>query len=105
MCSEPSQTDRTLAGAVSIGLRLSLEGDQVVLQIKDAGRGVPAEDLPRIFDPLFTTKPSGQALGLGLTLVHDIVTTKFDGTLEVASQPGQGTTVTLRFPRPPAQET
>jgi signal transduction histidine kinase len=88
-----------------IGLRLSLEGDQVVLQIKDAGRGVPAEDLPRIFDPLFTTKPSGQALGLGLTLVHDIVTTKFDGTVEVASQPGQGTTVTLRFPRPPAQET
>ena len=60
--------------------------------------GIPPENLSKIFDPLFTTKPMGQGTGLGLTIVHDIIVGEFGATIEVASVVGQGTTFTMRFP-------
>jgi C4-dicarboxylate-specific signal transduction histidine kinase len=68
------------------------------LRVSDSGTGIPPEILPKIFEPMFTTKPFGQGTGLGLTIIHDIVTGDFGGTVEVASQPGQGTTFTIHFP-------
>jgi two-component system NtrC family sensor kinase len=66
--------------------------------VQDNGTGIAEEVRQKIFQPFFTTKPSGEGTGLGLSLAHDIVTKGHGGTLEVASQLGQGTTFTLRLP-------
>ena len=86
-------------GAGTITLRLEATEKEITLRVSDEGSGIPPEILPKIFDPMFTTKPFGQGTGLGLTIVQQIVTGDFGGTLEVESQVGQGTTFTLRFPR------
>ncbi|HBP20625.1 MAG TPA: hypothetical protein DEA08_22905 [Planctomycetes bacterium] len=75
-------------GRVEIGLRHAK--DSVELWVSDNGHGVPSEDLPRLFEPFFTRgKPRGT--GLGLSVVHGVVQA-FAGTIEVESQPDQGTT-------------
>jgi signal transduction histidine kinase len=70
--------------------------EAVQLSLADNGCGIPAEALPRVFVPFFTTKPSGT--GLGLALVHRIVTEQ-GGAIQVESVPGS-TTFTLTLPRP-----
>ena len=54
--------------------------------------------MPRIFEPMFTTKPFGQGTGLGLSIVHDIVTGDFGGTIRATSEVGLGATFTVSFP-------
>ena len=81
-----------------ITIRLTQTGQAVELRVTDRGCSIAPEHLPKVFDPMFTTKPFGTSTGLGLTIVHDIVTGEFAGGIEVASQPGQGTTFTVRFP-------
>ncbi len=70
-------------------------GPYVVLRVEDQGHGIPAQDLPRIFDPWFTTKPGGS--GLGLSICHSIVT-RHGGRIEVRSEEGRGTTFEAWFP-------
>jgi len=60
----------------------------LAVSITDHGTGIPPEVLPRIFEAFFTTKPQGSGTGLGLEIVHRIVTQKFGGTITVASEPG-----------------
>jgi signal transduction histidine kinase len=86
-------------GGGSISLRLTARANEVELQVSDTGSGIPPEIMPKIFEPMFTTKPFGQGTGLGLAIVHDIVMGEFGGTIQVASQPDQGTTFTLLFPK------
>ena len=71
--------------------------DYIELAVKDSGQGIDAAIRDRIFDPFFTTKARGKGTGLGLSIVHGIVTAH-DGIIDVASVPGQGTTVCLLFP-------
>ncbi len=73
------------------------EPDCLVVCIGDHGSGIPADVLPHIFEPFFTTKPQGSGTGLGLEIVHRIVTQKFSGQLEVQSQPGD-TRFIVRLP-------
>ncbi len=73
------------------------EPDWLVVSIADHGSGIPADVLPHIFEPFFTTKPEGSGTGLGLEIVHRIVTQKFAGKLEVQSQPGD-TRFIIRLP-------
>jgi signal transduction histidine kinase len=73
------------------------EPDWLVVSIGDHGSGIPADVLPHIFEPFFTTKPEGSGTGLGLEIVHRIVTQKFAGQLEVQSQPGD-TRFIIRLP-------
>ncbi len=71
--------------------------DWLAVSITDHGTGIPEDVRPRIFDAFFTTKPQGSGTGLGLEIVHRIVTQKFGGTIDVESQPGN-TRFTVRLP-------
>ena len=69
------------------------------LRVTDRGAGIAPENLGKIFYPMYTSKPFGVGTGLGLTIVHDIVTGDFNGTIEVESQVGEGTSFVLKFAR------
>jgi len=74
------------------------EGDAVVLEVRDTGKGIPEANLARIFDPFFTTKPVGQGTGLGLSICYGIVD-KAGGSISVESEIEQGTAFKVSFPR------
>jgi signal transduction histidine kinase len=69
----------------------------VYIRISDTGRGIPSEDLPRIYDPGFTTQSRGVGKGLGLSIVYNIIQ-KHNGDIKVESQVGKGTQVTVALP-------
>jgi signal transduction histidine kinase len=69
----------------------------LVVSVEDHGAGIPPEALPHIFEAFFTTKPQGLGTGLGLEIVHRIVTQKFGGAIEVKSEPGK-TQFIVRLP-------
>jgi signal transduction histidine kinase len=73
------------------------EPGSLAVSITDHGAGIPPEVLPRIFEAFFTTKPQGSGTGLGLEIVHRIVTQMFGGTISVESEPGN-TRFIVRLP-------
>ena len=81
----------------NLTVRTRLAGERVVLVIQDDGPGIPAEHLPRLWDPFFTTKPVGQGTGLGLSITRRTVL-DHGGDIEVASTPGAGACFTLTLP-------
>jgi signal transduction histidine kinase len=70
---------------------------QVILEVADSGPGIPQEVQRRVFEPFFTTKPQGMGSGLGLPLCRSIVE-NHGGTIQISSQPGHGTTVSVTLP-------
>lgn len=80
-----------------ITVATSVANGSVCVTLHDNGCGIPDALLPRIFDPFFTTKEPGEGTGLGLAVSREIVT-KLGGSIEVASEPGRGTTFTVRLP-------
>lgn len=69
----------------------------VAVHVTDTGAGIPAELIPKVFDPFFTTKEVGKGIGLGLYITSNIVR-EHKGTIEVASEPGQGATFSIFLP-------
>ncbi len=69
--------------------------DKLVLKVRDNGTGIPPEAVGKIFQPFFTTKPTGEGTGLGLSLSYDIVTKGHGGTMSVETKEGEGTTFTI----------
>jgi PAS domain S-box-containing protein len=74
-------------------------GDAVEVRIRDNGTGIPAEIRDKLFQPFFTTKPTGEGTGLGLSISYDIITQQHGGTITVESEPGSFTEFTVRLPR------
>ena len=67
--------------------------------MRDNGTGIPPDVRDKLFQPFFTTKPTGEGTGLGLSISYDIVTQVHGGTIEVASEVGSFTEFTVRLPR------
>ncbi|MBF0467977.1 MAG: response regulator [Desulfamplus sp.] len=73
-------------------------GRYITLSVQDTGKGIAPENMDRIFDPYFTTKPPGKGSGMGLAVAHGIVKNS-GGTITVKSSPGKGTAFKIWFPR------
>ena len=80
-----------------VAVTTRLEGDEVVIEVRDTGMGIPPEVIGRVFEPFFTTKPVGEGTGLGLSISHGIVRA-IGGDLQIDSRTGGGTTVRVRVP-------
>jgi two-component system, NtrC family, sensor kinase len=73
--------------------------DGVEIRVRDNGVGIPAEYREKLFQPFFTTKPTGEGTGLGLSISYEIVTQQHGGTIAVDSEVGDFTEFTVRLPR------
>lgn len=85
-------------GPGQIAISAKLDAGDAVIELSDFGVGISAEDLPRIFDPFFTTRLGQGGTGLGLHIVHNIVTGTLGGHIDVSSQRGVGTHFVIRIP-------
>ena len=74
-------------------------GTDVEVRVRDNGTGIPPEIREKLFQPFFTTKPTGEGTGLGLSISYDIVTQQHGGTIDVDSELGAFTEFTVRLPR------
>jgi signal transduction histidine kinase len=74
-------------------------GNEVEIRVRDNGTGIPSEFRDKLFQPFFTTKPTGEGTGLGLSISYDIVTQQHGGTITVDSRVGEFTEFTIRLPR------
>jgi two-component system, NtrC family, sensor kinase len=86
-------------GTLTLSTGLNPSGDSVILDIKDTGCGIQSKDLPRIFDPFYTTKPTDQGTGLGLSVSYGIIK-NHGGDISVSSWAGEGTTFSILLPLP-----
>ena len=82
----------------TVTVRTNQVGKQVQIHVTDNGTGMPDEVKAKIFQPFFTTKPTGEGTGLGLSLSHDIIAQGHGGTLSVESREGEGTEFVISLP-------
>jgi len=81
-----------------VTLTTKKQADQVVIEVADNGTGMPAQVKEKIFQPFFTTKPTGEGTGLGLSLSYDIMTKGHGGELRVETKEGIGTEFIIHLP-------
>ena len=74
-------------------------GDGVEIRVRDNGVGIPPEYREKLFQPFFTTKPTGEGTGLGLSISYEVVTQQHGGTITVDSEVGHSTEFTVQLPR------
>jgi signal transduction histidine kinase len=79
-------------------VRTLVLNQQVQIQVNDNGTGMSTAVQGKIFQPFFTTKPTGEGTGLGLSLSHDIIAQGHGGSLTVESRVGKGTTFSVALP-------
>ena len=89
--------DGTLRPALKVATREFGEG--IEIRVRDNGGGIPPENRDKLFQPFFTTKPTGEGTGLGLSISYEIVTQQHGGTFTVHSEVGDFTEFTVRLPR------
>jgi signal transduction histidine kinase len=82
----------------TVSVNTKKEGNKVLISVKDNGNGIPQKILDKIFQPFFTTKPTGQGTGLGLSLSYDIVTKAHQGEIKVTTIEGEGTEFIVVLP-------
>lgn len=88
--------DTGAKGTITVGLQQ--DGDDVVIRIADSGSGMPEHIQKKLFTPFFTTKGVGKGTGQGLYIAREIITKKHGGDITLTSEPGVGTTFTIRLP-------
>ena len=88
-----AQSDSGYKPTVSISTKK--ENDKITIKVTDNGNGMPQEVIDKIFQPFFTTKPTGKGTGLGLSMSYDIITKGHSGELKVASVENKGTTFSI----------
>ena len=74
-------------------------GYRVEIRIRDNGTGMTPDVKGKMFNPFFTTKPTGEGTGLGLSISHDIIVKQHGGSIEVDTQPGEFTEIKVVLPR------
>jgi two-component system, NtrC family, sensor kinase len=91
------ESDGTYRPALKVTTRQF--GESIEVRVRDNGIGIPPENMDKLFQPFFTTKPTGEGTGLGLSISYEIVTQQHGGTITVASEVGDFTEFTVRLPR------
>ncbi|MCB9858832.1 MAG: ATP-binding protein [Phycisphaeraceae bacterium] len=94
--AEANKNEQSTNGLITVTTRRN--GDWAEICVSDTGTGIPDEVQRKIFDPFFTTKAVGSGTGQGLSISHDVVVNKHNGTIKVDSEPGEGTTFYIRLP-------
>ena len=96
-----NKRNRESDGAYRPALKVTTRGfgESVEVRVRDNGIGIPPENRQKLFQPFFTTKPTGEGTGLGLSISHEIVTQQHGGTITVDSEVGEFTEFTVRLPR------
>jgi len=89
-------------GRGTLTVRTHADEAGIVVEIQDTGNGIPPEIADRVFEHFFTTKPVGVGTGQGLALAYTLIHDRHGGTITFASEPGAGTTFTIRLPQPAA---
>lgn len=114
VAADPDQLQQVLVNVLMNALEATPRGGRIrvqargdpedrgwaVVAVEDTGSGIPADVLPRVFEPFVTTKEGGRGTGLGLPISRDLVRAH-GGDMTIASAPGRGTTVTIRLPMEP----
>jgi signal transduction histidine kinase len=91
-----------MPGGGTVTLRTTVADPHwVEVAVEDDGAGMDPDVLAHVMEPFYTTKEVGKGTGLGLSMTYGVITAH-GGTIDIVSQPGQGTTVKLRLPRIPA---
>jgi signal transduction histidine kinase len=95
-----NEKKRTVSNGYEPSVTVSTKklNDKVEIRVVDNGNGIPQKVLDKIFQPFFTTKPTGQGTGLGLSLSYDIVTKGHDGEIKVETKEGEGSAFTISLP-------
>ena len=83
----------------ALWLETERTGGEIVIRIRDNGTGIPPDSMDKIFNPFYTTKPSGTGVGLGLSLCSDVVR-QHGGSITAESESGEFTEMTIRLPLP-----
>ena len=86
-------------GLITVKTKRDTLFDDVIIQVVDNGKGIEKKNLGRIFDPFFSTKPTGEGTGLGLSVSYGIIN-NHGGHIDAESEPGKGSTFTLKLPIP-----
>ncbi len=82
----------------TVSIQTKKVNDNIEISVKDNGNGIPQNIIDKIFQPFFTTKPTGEGTGLGLSLAYDIITKEHNGTIKVESKEGEGSTFIINLP-------
>src|SRR5262249_26892 len=81
-----------------VSIATKKQADKICITIKDNGNGIPQQVIDKIFQPFFTTKPTGQGTGLGLSLSYDIITKGHGGEIKVETKETEGTAFIIQLP-------
>ena len=97
-----NMTDTTETYFPTLTLKTERDDEHVTIRIRDNGNGMPPEVVEKIFNPFFTTKPTGQGTGLGLAMSSDIVR-EHGGSIRVETEPGEFTEMIVELPLNPLE--
>ena len=86
-----------IKGEGTVTISVKQEGENVVIKFSDTGEGIKKEDIKKVFEPFYTTKPVGQGTGLGMSITYRVIK-NHNGEILVDSEVGKGTTFTIKLP-------